>query len=140
MAGRGRRSERSQGRRGPAKDTKQSTDGPLGKTEWPETKHRAKLISDELGLETPVPITVFPFEIGRHPDNDLVLPVLTVSSYHLCLERTTDGLAVVDVGSRCGITINKARVQGPGPHPIRPGDVIRIGTVPAVLMRRDTPM
>src|SRR3954470_14582290 len=50
--------------------------------------------------------------IGRAPDNDVVLPDLTVSARHAVLDRAGDGSYVItDLGSSNGTFVNGARVQ-----------------------------
>ena len=50
--------------------------------------------------------------IGRAPENDIVLPDLTVSARHAVLERAGDGSYVIsDLGSSNGTFVNGARVQ-----------------------------
>jgi len=66
--------------------------------------------------------------IGRHPTNDIVVPIPTVSSEHALIEeRVVDArpaYRVVDRGSRNGTFVNGRRVST---QTLREGDIIRIG-------------
>jgi transcriptional regulator with GAF, ATPase, and Fis domain len=64
--------------------------------------------------------------IGKHKENDLVLPDDTVSRAHAAIERTAEGLRLRDLGSRNGTKIGKARVSEAW---IAPGTVLRVGEV-----------
>lgn len=54
-----------------------------------------------------IPITSFPFTIGRATDNDYVLDDLSVSSHHASIEKEDGQLEIVDLGS-----LNKIMVGG----------------------------
>ncbi len=64
--------------------------------------------------------------VGKAPDNDLVLPDATVSRYHMTLERTTEGLRIVDAGSTNGVLIGGARVNE---GLVEPGALLEVGDV-----------
>jgi ABC-type multidrug transport system ATPase subunit/pSer/pThr/pTyr-binding forkhead associated (FHA) protein len=68
------------------------------------------------------------YTIGRHPTNDIVVPIPTVSSEHALIERRAhDGhmlWRVVDRGSRNGTVVNGRRITT---HVLREGDIVRIG-------------
>lgn len=66
-----------------------------------------------------------PTRVGRAPDNDLVIPEPAVSSYHLVLEPSEEGLLVRDLGSTNGSFVNERPVEAP--TQLRDGDLLRIG-------------
>ncbi len=66
--------------------------------------------------------------IGRLPDNDLALNHGSVSRRHVRLTVTPAGVFVEDMASQNGTTINGARIKDR--HPLRPGDILRVGHVP----------
>lgn len=49
--------------------------------------------------------------IGRHPDNDLVLPESTISRQHARIEQRDGQWRLLDLGSAHGCYLNKERVQ-----------------------------
>lgn len=69
--------------------------------------------------------------LGRGLDNDYVVSDPRVSRVHAQLQRRGDTLIVTDLGSSGGTTINGEAIVGP--HVLRHGDVVRFGTLSAVL-------
>lgn len=65
--------------------------------------------------------------LGRHPENDLVLPDPAVSRHHLRIEAHPDGLQVTDLGSRVGTALNDHPLPALTPVPLREHDRLRIG-------------
>ncbi|HEX9374891.1 MAG TPA: FHA domain-containing protein [Actinomycetota bacterium] len=63
--------------------------------------------------------------IGRHPDNDIVLPDEYVSAHHAEVRLEVGSYMVSDAGSRNGTFINDVPVMAPAP--LRQADVIRVG-------------
>src|SRR6185437_3841466 len=49
--------------------------------------------------------------IGRVPDNDIVVPHLSVSRHHAELHATPGGYRIVDLGSHNGTFVNEQRVS-----------------------------
>ncbi len=76
-------------------------------------------------LQGEVPLSGDRLQIGRLPENDLVLDHLSVSRTHALLERDAAGLAVEDLGSQNGVWVDGQRIQGR--CSVRPGQVVRIG-------------
>ena len=92
------------------------------------------------GAAQMVPLGKKAFTIGRHPTNDIVVPIPTVSSEHALIEEqlidsagrgastgTSSGRRghrVVDRGSRNGTFVNGRRIST---VTLRDGDIIRIG-------------
>lgn len=71
------------------------------------------------------PVPFADFELGRAPENDIVLQAPGVSRHHARLRRAPGGLEVVDLKSRNGIILEGQRVT----HAIlTPGCFLQIGT------------
>ncbi len=64
-------------------------------------------------------------EIGRTPDNDVVLSDTKLSRHHCRLFEARDGVWVQDLSSRNGTFVNGERVEE---ALVRPGDRIRVGS------------
>lgn len=62
--------------------------------------------------------------IGRKPDNDLVIDNLAVSSHHARIAKLDDGFVVQDTGSTNGIFVNG---QKTAQHTLKFGDQVLIG-------------
>ncbi len=78
-----------------------------------------------------VPLTHFPFRIGRSQDNDLCLPFLSVSTRHLEIRATDADLLLLDLGST-----NGTRLEG---RPLSPGSPVS-ATLPCTLHLGDVCM
>ncbi len=66
------------------------------------------------------------YHIGRHPDNDIVLPDDSVSRFHCAVAPLATGVWIVrDLVSRSGTAVNGRRVSRD--TPLRDGDVILVG-------------
>lgn len=63
--------------------------------------------------------------IGRGPDSDVVLPNREVSRRHAAVRRQADRYALVDLGSKNGVILNGARLEGTAL--LSDGDEILIG-------------
>lgn len=64
--------------------------------------------------------------IGRHIENDIVLPEQEVSRHHIRLVLDEKGYSIEDLGTLNGTEVNGVRVQGR--VRLRPNDYIKIGT------------
>ena len=62
--------------------------------------------------------------IGRVPDNDIVVPHLSVSRHHAELHATPDGYRIVDLGSHNGTFVNEQRATA---APLAEGDTVGFG-------------
>ncbi len=62
--------------------------------------------------------------IGRVPDNDIVVPHLSVSSHHAELRTTPGGYRIVDLGSHNGTFVNEQRVTA---ATLAEGDTVGFG-------------
>jgi ABC transport system ATP-binding/permease protein len=62
--------------------------------------------------------------IGRAPDNDVVIPDLSVSRYHAELRRTGAAYEIADLDSHNGTFVNGQRVTS---APLSEGDIVGIG-------------
>jgi pSer/pThr/pTyr-binding forkhead associated (FHA) protein len=71
--------------------------------------------------------------IGRAPDNQIVLNDAQVSRYHARLERTDDAILITDLGSDNRTRVQEAVIESQTPHPLKDGDVVRIGNFALVL-------
>ncbi len=89
----------------------------------PAPPKNAHLVID--GKRT-VPLTGTLFNIGRHPNNDLVLSDLYISRHHAQIRLQQGQYVIYDRESRSGIFVNGQRTTE---HPLTPGDTIRIGGV-----------
>jgi len=80
------------------------------------------------GASQTLPLRKGTLTIGRHPTNDIVVPIPTVSAEHALIEeQVIEGrraYRVVDRGSRNGTFVNGRRVST---HVLREGDIVRIG-------------
>ncbi len=69
--------------------------------------------------------------LGRAPDNDIVVETGDISRHHARIERSEQGLRVVDLDSTNGTRVNGKAVRS---HPIRVGDEIIFGTTKAYVL------
>ena len=71
--------------------------------------------------------------LGRAPDNDVVVPDVSISRFHAFVKQGADGRWLMqDAGSTNGTTVNGHSVprQGHGPPvELSPGDDVRLGQV-----------
>ncbi len=87
----------------------------------------------ELTINTPghppstVPLTQAVITLGRHADNEIVLPAEGVSRHHSRLQATALGWELVDLGGINGTFLNDRRLRAEDPTPVSPGSRIRIG-------------
>jgi eukaryotic-like serine/threonine-protein kinase len=87
----------------------------------------------ELIINTPghppstVPLTQSVITLGRHADNEIVLPAEGVSRHHSRLQATALGWELVDLGGINGTLLNDRRLRADDPTPVTPGSRIRIG-------------
>ena len=73
------------------------------------------------------PLTKPVMQLGRAPDNDIVINHPAVSGHHLTIATTPQGLTVTDLNSTNGTQLNGQKIPPGPPAPFRPGDIIRIG-------------
>lgn len=66
--------------------------------------------------------------LGRLPDNHLSINHVSVSRRHARVSVGPKGVTIEDMGSQNGTSVNGTPVRGE--HPLRPGDIIRLGHVP----------
>ncbi|VAW42788.1 serine/threonine protein kinase [hydrothermal vent metagenome] len=87
----------------------------------------------ELIINTPghspstVPLTQAVVTLGRHADNEIVLPAEGVSRHHSRLQATALGWELVDLGGINGTFLNDRRLRADDPTPVVPGSRIRVG-------------
>ncbi|MBN1443673.1 MAG: SpoIIE family protein phosphatase [Planctomycetes bacterium] len=94
-------------------------------------------VRESLGEPRAVPLSEFPFTIGRSPASHLLLDDPLVSRHHAVIENADDGLTVTDLGSRNGVFLNGDRIRGE--RRIRPGDALQIGSTRLVVSAISTP-
>ncbi|MGB1250793.1 MAG: protein kinase domain-containing protein [Candidatus Promineifilaceae bacterium] len=80
------------------------------------------------------------FGIGRHEDNELVLPRDGVSRHHARLEHTNAGWIVRALAGPNGTFLNGRRLQSGQAMLIRPGEPMRIGQYELWIDLTDTPI
>jgi ABC-type multidrug transport system ATPase subunit/pSer/pThr/pTyr-binding forkhead associated (FHA) protein len=66
-------------------------------------------------------------DIGRSPENALVLNEPAVSRHHAQIVRKADGYTIADKGSSKGTLLNNIKLQPDKPHPLAESDRISIG-------------
>jgi phosphoserine phosphatase RsbU/P len=81
-------------------------------------------VIDPNGRRTRVPIEPLPFQIGRSPENHLVLRDSRVSRAHARIVCDDGGYVLEDCGSRHGTYINGQRIER---QPLHDGDRIEFG-------------
>lgn len=67
------------------------------------------------------------YSIGRNPERDLHLDSPVVSSTHGRLDVGPQGVRIIDLGSTNGTYIGERRLAPNQPHPLVPGEEVRIG-------------
>src|SRR5262249_41690773 len=73
-----------------------------------------------------IPLGREPIVVGRHPLCDVRLPSIRVSRRHCCLTELDGEVAVRDLGSTNGTSINSRRVES---GRLRPGDELAIANL-----------
>ena len=97
------------------------------------------MVREKGGAEDRVEIAAAPLRIGRSSDNQVVLRDGFASARHAELVDHGSGRGVRDLGSTNGTRLN-GRVIAPGvTHPLRDGDVIRIGSTELTFERGPAP-
>ncbi|MCS6940098.1 MAG: FHA domain-containing protein, partial [Roseiflexus sp.] len=67
------------------------------------------------------------YTIGRNPARDLHLDSPVVSNMHGRIDAGPQGAQLVDLGSTNGTFIGERRLPPNQPHPLAPGEEVRIG-------------
>jgi ABC transport system ATP-binding/permease protein len=75
------------------------------------------------------PITRDHIEIGRAPDNDIILGDANISRHHARIRWQSDQYFLVDLGSSDGTTLNGVALLPHIPQPLASGDTFHIGRV-----------
>lgn len=78
------------------------------------------------GVQDVYPLHGATITIGRHPSNDINIPVESVSRFHARIDQQGDQFVVVDLNSSNGTYINRERVQE---GRLEAGQVIAFGNV-----------
>ena len=86
-----------------------------------------------LYIETPghsaseIPLTRAVVNLGRQPDNDVVLPDEGVSRQHVRLQATSLGWEAVDLGGANGTWLDDRQLRANEPATLSPGSRLRVG-------------
>jgi hypothetical protein len=75
--------------------------------------------------------------LGRARNNDLILPLPTISKVHAIFTRAPTGWTVTDQRSTNGIVVDDSQLQPGAWAPVNDGSVVRLG--PVVTMKFFTP-
>lgn len=88
------------------------------------------------GVQRDVPLSNAPLllNVGRTPDNDLVLEDQQVSRHHAEIRVERDVVLLTDVGSTNGTFIDGERLAANNPIRLLPGTEVRIGSFVLVLL------
>lgn len=76
-------------------------------------------------------------EIGRARTCDIIIPSMTISRQHACIERSGCYYLLCDIGSRNGTFVNGEQMYAP--YLLRNDDVIGLGS-PFAMLRFSTPL
>lgn len=79
------------------------------------------------GRSRSVPIDKAQLRIGRNPDNDVVIDDPSVSGYHARIFAGSNGLSILDIGSRNGTAVDGRQITAQ--TPLSASSQIRIGAV-----------
>jgi hypothetical protein len=79
----------------------------------------------EQGSEEIFPLGFEPTSIGRHGDNEIILPDSQVSRHHAEIVMQGGRWLITDLGSANGTYVNGERLTGP--HVLNHGDLVRVG-------------
>src|SRR5579864_9669399 len=83
------------------------------------------LVLDPAGVRREVPVTTFPFRIGRQTGNELVLRDSRISRLQAQITAVDEEHILEDLGSRHGTFVNGERIGGQ--HRLEPKDSIDFG-------------
>jgi len=83
------------------------------------------VVVDPNGRRARVPLSPFPFRMGRAPDSNLVLRDSRISRNHARIARTDGQYVLEDLGSRHGVWVNGQRVEKS--RPLQGSDRIEFG-------------
>jgi hypothetical protein len=73
--------------------------------------------------------------VGRHPENDIVIDDPRVSRHHLQLRLRYGSYILFDIDSRTGTTVNGTPTRE---TPLQPGDIIHIGNTQLIYLHDQT--
>jgi serine/threonine-protein kinase len=74
-----------------------------------------------------IPLRGLMISLGRNRDNHIVLNSSQISRYHAVIRSEASAWFITDQGSTNGTYINEQRLAARVPHPLRPGDNLRLG-------------
>jgi ABC-type multidrug transport system ATPase subunit/pSer/pThr/pTyr-binding forkhead associated (FHA) protein len=87
----------------------------------------ARLIVEDSGQLSDVPLAAVPITLGRAPHNQIVMVSRFVSANHARIEPNGLSHQIVDVGSTNGLLYQGQRLAANRPKLLLDGDIIRIG-------------
>lgn len=79
-----------------------------------------------MGTREVYPLDLATTTIGRHPSNDINIPVESVSRFHARIDKQGDNFVLVDLNSSNGTYINRERIQTAG---LEAGQTITFGSI-----------
>ncbi|MCH8028658.1 MAG: FHA domain-containing protein [Candidatus Dadabacteria bacterium] len=82
-----------------------------------------------------VPITVFPFRVGRHKDCDLPLMPKNISRCHAEIVPLESDLIIRDLESSNGTYVNHKRIRRE--MALKSGDIVHFGTLEFQILKKD---
>lgn len=82
---------------------------------------------DDTGTPRHIPLTSFPFRVGRRRESALCLPIPTISKDHAELCLVNEALVVRDLNSTNGTFVNGNRVDGE--TPLKKGDCLHFSNL-----------
>lgn len=94
---------------------------PIDVQEQKKTVHNPSL---QIGDDQTIKLKKSTINIGREPDNDIVIDDAYISRHHLQLRKRSGAYTLFDVDSRGGTKVNNTPVRE---HRLQNGDVIHIG-------------
>ena len=77
-----------------------------------------------------LPLPHLPASLGRRPDNDIALPLASISGHHLRLEAgpSPESLVLIDLGSTNGTRVNDRRLIPGQPETVHAPTTLQVGT------------
>ncbi len=111
------------------------TTNAMERVKMPSTEHELRNPQLIVSGRTPIFLKHTLLNIGRNPNNDIVVDDPYISRHHAQLRLRFGRYTLFDVQSRVGTFVNEVRVRE---HILRPGDVIRLGRTRLVYLEDDS--
>jgi serine/threonine-protein kinase len=74
-----------------------------------------------------MPLRGLMISLGRNSDNHVVIDDSQISRYHAVIRSQASAWFIADQGSTNGTYVNEQQLNPRVPHPLRPGDTLRLG-------------